>query len=78
MFDLAVLHLSHLATYCYMPDVIVYYTPPPPRPPMLLSTCPILTPGPAEQHDPPGGHQVPPSGVAVVWDVVQRWREGHR
>ena len=28
--------------------------------------------GPAEQHDPPGAHQVAAAGVALVRDVVQR------
>ena len=28
-------------------------------------------PGSAQQHDPPGGHQVPAPGVALLRDLVQ-------
>ena len=35
-------------------------------------------PGPAQQHDPPGGDQVSAPGVAVVRDVVQRSGENSR
>lgn len=34
--------------------------------------------GPAQQHDPPGGHQVPAPGVALVWDLVWQRIQDHR
>ena len=39
--------------------------------------CPLIFLGPPEQHDPPGGHQVSSTGVAVVWDLVWRHLQSH-
>lgn len=38
---------------------------------IVLLFC-LLFLGSAQQHDSPGAHQVPPTGMALVWDLVRQ------